>query len=414
MALKWRKKALLVKMESQYGVDSGPTGLANAIQALDVEITPLEAEALRRGIMKPHLGQNPAVLVGMHARLSFGIELAGSGTAGTPPPYGPILRACAMAETSFTGNATIMDSPARDSGSPSGDFSYTKGDPFTEHMTRTVTLTCTTGGGSGVAAFTVAAPAAGNLAPYNQTGVVMTDAGSFALPGGATILPTVGTSFQVGDTFEIDLHPPRTEYDPVSEGEESVTSYLNLDGQLHPLVGCRGTLRAVAGANAFPRLNADMIGLFVDPLASALPTVDYSGFRDPAPSNKANTVDFSVHGFAGKLSTLELDLANQVRFRALVNDESVVLDDRAGTGRLVIDAPTLGDKDFFAAAKANTLGALTWTHGLSSGDCVALDAPAVQIEAPRYVNDQGTVQLEMPLGLVPTDAGDDELKITVK
>lgn len=414
MALKWRKKALLIKSEVTYGVDPVPTGLANAILGLDVELTPLEGEELRRGVLKPFLGQMPSTLVGIHALLSFGIEFAGSGTGGTPPAYGPILRACGLAETAITGNATIASSPPVGVGSPTGTFTYAKANPYAGHLARTVTLTCTTAGGSGVAAFTVSAPAVGNLAAYNQAGVVMTDGASFALPGGATITPTVGTGFAENDAYTIALYPPRVEYDPVSEGEESAAAYLNLDGQLHPMVGMRGNVKVAIAGRTFPRLNFDMVGLFVDPSASALPTVDYSGFKDPVPSNAANTVGFSLHGYAAKLASLELDLGNQVRYRGLVNHEEVSRGDRTGSGRCVIDAPALGTKDFFAIAKAKTTGALTWTHGLSSGACVAVDAPAVEIGKPRYANDQGTVQLEMPVGLIPTDAGDDELKLTVK
>ncbi|WP_316978049.1 hypothetical protein [Shumkonia mesophila] len=414
MSLKWRKKAVLLKMETEYGVDPVPTGLANAIQALDVELTPLQAEALRRGILKPFLGQTPATLVGVHSRLSFGIEFAGSGTAGTPPAYGPILRACGMAETAFTGNATIQTSPPTGIDTPVGTFTYAKGDPFAAHLARTVTLTCTTPGGSGVAAFTVSAPAVGNLAAVNTAGVVMTDAAPFALANGATIVPTVGTAFEAGDIYTIALTPPRVEYDPVSEGEESASCYVNLDGILHKMTGVRGNVRAAVSSNAFPRLNVELIGLFTDPAAVALPTVDYSGFKDPKPSNRTNTIAFSLHGFAADLATLELDLGQAVRYRGLVNTEKIALDDRAGTGRCVIDAPPIGTKDFFAIAKDGTQGALSWTHGLTSGHCVAIDAPAVQIEAPAYNNDSGTAQLTMPLALVPTDAGDDELKITVK
>lgn len=414
MALKWRKKAILAKIESVYGTDPTPTGAANAILALDVDVTPLQAEPLRRGILRPFLGQTPAVLVGLHAQLSFGIEFAGSGAAGTAPKYGPLLRSAAMAETAITGAATIMTGPPRDVATPTGDFTYAKGNAFTGHLPRTVTLTCTTPGASGTAAFTVAAPATGNIAAYNQTGVVMTDAQAFALPNSATIVPTVGTSFDAGDAFEIDLYPPRVEYDPVSEGEESVTIYVNIDGNLHPMVGCRGNVRAVVGGNSFPRLNFNFIGLFVAPLADALPTVDYSGFKTPLASNVANTIGFTIHGFAAKLASLDLDVGNQVRYRGLVNDERISFDDRAGTGRCVIDAPALGTKDFFAIAKNNTLGALQWIHGTTGGSVVQIDAPQVQVEGPRYGSDQGTLTLETALGLLPTDAGDDELKLTVK
>lgn len=415
MALKFRKKVVLAKIEGGgYGVDATPDGSTNAILAQDVEIQPLEAESLRRGIVKPFLGQVPSVLVGIHARLSFGVEFAGSGTAGTAPKYGPLLRACAMAETAITGTATIQNSPATGSGSPTGTFTYTKGDAYTGHLNRTVTLTCTTAGGSGVAAFTVAAPATGNMAAYNQTGVVMTDSVAFALPNSATIVPTVGTNFAENDAYTIALTPPRVEYDPVSEGEESATVYFNIDGQLHKMLGCRGNVRAAIASRGYPRLNFELMGLFVDPAASALPTADYSGFRDPKPANKANTIAFTLHSYAAALHSLDIDLGNQTRYRGLVNAEEIGFPDRAATGRVTIDAPALGTKDFFAIAKAGTRSTLQYIHGTTGGDVVQIDAPEVEIGAPRYGNDEGTTTLEMELAPIPTDAGDDEIKLTVK
>lgn len=414
MGLKWRKKALLIKVEDTYGVDPVPTGAVNAIQALDVDLTPLDGEALRRGIVRPFLGQTPATMVGLHCRLNFGIEFAGAGTGGTVPAYGPILRACGFSETAFTEGATIADSPATGVDTPTGTWTYTKGDPYAGHLARTVTLTCTTPGGSAIAAFTIAAPPVGNLAAYEETGVVMTDASPLTLPGGATITPTVGTAFETGDAYTVVLSPPRVEYDPVSEDEESATAYFNLDGILHPMVGMRGNVKVAVSGRTFPRLNFEMISLFTAPSAAALPTVDYSGFRDPVPSNKTNTVAFSVHDYAAKFASMELDVGNQVAYRGLVNHEAIALNDRTGSGSLTIDAPALGDKDFFAIAEAGTLGALSWTHGLSSGACVAVDCPYVQVEKPGYGDDNGTAQLTLPVGIIPSDDGDDEIKITVK
>lgn len=414
MPLKFRRKVILAKIETTYGVDSVPTGSANAILAQDIEIEPLNAEALRRGIVKPYLGQVPAVLVGLHARLSFGVEFAGSGAAGTAPKYGPLLRACAMAETAITGTATIMNSPPRNVGTPTGSFTFTKGNAFTGHLNRTVTFLCTTAGGSGVAQFTVSAPATGNLAAYSQTGVVMTNSVAITLPNSATIVPTVGTNLALNDTFEIDLTPPQVNYLPVSANEEAATLYFYIDGILHKMLGCRGNVRVTTRGNNYPRLAFNLVGLFVDPTDTALPTADFTGFKDPKPANATNTVVFVLHGFTAKLASLEMDLGNQVNYRGLVNAEKIEMTDRNASGQCAIEAPSLASKNFFTAAKLNTLAALQYTHGLTGGECVQVDAPQVQIENPRYANDQGTVMLELGLGLIPTAAGDDEMKLTIK
>jgi hypothetical protein len=95
----YRKMALTAKIETVYGTNSAPSGAVNAVLATEVTITPLAGEEVSRDLLLPHLGQQGVVLVGTHAQIEFSVELAGSGAAGTAPAYGPLLRACGLAET---------------------------------------------------------------------------------------------------------------------------------------------------------------------------------------------------------------------------------------------------------------------------------------------------------------------------
>jgi hypothetical protein len=56
-----------------------------------------------RNLVKPTLGKKGEPQVMRHATMGFDVELAGSGTAGTAPKYGPLLRACALSETADPG-----------------------------------------------------------------------------------------------------------------------------------------------------------------------------------------------------------------------------------------------------------------------------------------------------------------------
>jgi len=109
----WRKKLLLSKIESSYGVDSSPAAATDAvlIQASDVTLTPLEAEELPRDVVRAG-GEKGAFLrqlVGKHVVLEFSVEMAGSGTVDTPPAYGTLLRACGLAETINTTTSVQYD-----------------------------------------------------------------------------------------------------------------------------------------------------------------------------------------------------------------------------------------------------------------------------------------------------------------
>ncbi|MBV2125729.1 MAG: hypothetical protein KUF75_11300 [Candidatus Thiodiazotropha sp. (ex Ctena orbiculata)] len=96
--MKWREKVILGKIEPIYGADSLPTAAANAIQAANVELMPLEADLINRNLMRGALGNELQLHVGTHMKLSFDIEITSSGAAGTAPFYGPMLRGCSHSE----------------------------------------------------------------------------------------------------------------------------------------------------------------------------------------------------------------------------------------------------------------------------------------------------------------------------
>lgn len=93
-----RNKALLVKNETVYGTDPTPTGAANAIQASNFNFEPSVGQDVSRDLILPYMGHQGVILAGNYARIAFDVEVAGSGDPGTPPAYGPLLRAAQMAE----------------------------------------------------------------------------------------------------------------------------------------------------------------------------------------------------------------------------------------------------------------------------------------------------------------------------
>lgn len=113
MPIKWKSKTLLAKIEAAYGVDPTPTGAANAVLAMNVTFSPMEGQDVERNLERPTLGANPMIPAGLHARLSFEVDLVGSGTLGTAPAWGPLLRACAVAQT-ITAGAKVEYTPVTD------------------------------------------------------------------------------------------------------------------------------------------------------------------------------------------------------------------------------------------------------------------------------------------------------------
>lgn len=109
----WRKLAILAKIEVTYGTDVVPTGAANAMQMTEVSLTPLAGEEVARDLLLPYFGHQGVLMVGDYVELQGSVELAGAGAAGEVPAYGPLLRACSMAET-IVEDTSVTYEPATD------------------------------------------------------------------------------------------------------------------------------------------------------------------------------------------------------------------------------------------------------------------------------------------------------------
>ncbi len=95
---RWRKLAMLHKLEATYGTDAAPLA-ADAIIGSNVTFTPIEGQEVSRDLLLPYMGNQGVVLAGIYARVEFDIEIAGAGAAGTVPKYGSVLRVSGMSET---------------------------------------------------------------------------------------------------------------------------------------------------------------------------------------------------------------------------------------------------------------------------------------------------------------------------
>lgn len=310
MALLDRKKILASKIETVSGTDAVPTGVDAILVDEDLTISPLEVTAEQRTNIKPYFGGKLAVHVGEHVKLSFSVEMAGGGAAGTAPGYGALLRACGMSET-----------------------------------------------------------------------------------------VTAATDVQ---------------YDPVSDDFETMTHYFNLDGQLHIITGSVGTVSWSLDPKKFPKLKFDFIGRYNTPSSVGAITPDFSAFEVPTATGCGKTSAFSLGGWAGTPLSLSMDLGNNNVFHETLTTCEFFITDRESTGKLVVEAPDLATKNFFTETLANTTSALTVQHGQTAGQIVQLDSPQVQIMNPTYGETNGIATIDLDLSFVPTDTGNDEIKITVK
>ena len=107
MPLYTRRRTILAKIETTYGTDSTPTGVANAILVRNMTITPLSAEMVSRDLVRPYMGNSEMLVASKYVGIEFEVEMAGSGTAGTAAKYSPLMRACGLSETITVGTQVI-------------------------------------------------------------------------------------------------------------------------------------------------------------------------------------------------------------------------------------------------------------------------------------------------------------------
>lgn len=105
-----RKSVILAKVETTYGTDSVPTGAANAILISNATYE-LQYANVSRDLIRPFLGGSEELAGTRFARVTFEVEWSNSGTAGTAPAWGPLLRACGFAESSLTAPVRIEYTP---------------------------------------------------------------------------------------------------------------------------------------------------------------------------------------------------------------------------------------------------------------------------------------------------------------
>ena len=232
--------------------------------------------------------------------------------------------------------------------------------------------------------------------------------------GAAGTAPAYGPLLLACGMAETIVASTTVTYAPVSALFKSATIYYNIDGVLHKLTGCRGNVEITLAAGQIPVFKFTFTGIYNAPTDTAAPAVTYTAFQTPLAANNANTTGFSLYSYSAALESLSLSLGNQVTYRNLIGLEDVIMTNRAVTGNVIFEAPTITAKDFFAIALGNTLGALDVTHGTVAGNKVQISSTKVDISNPTYSDSNSVQMLNVPLTLVPSTAGNDEISIIIK
>ncbi|UWQ34567.1 hypothetical protein K3555_08820 [Leisingera sp. M527] len=273
----WRDKRILFKLESTYGDDATPTGAANAILGYDVTFKPMEGQDQDRDLEQPGMSANGTIPTDIHAKLALTVDLSASGAAGTPPAWGPLLRACAVAET-ITAGTSVVYSPIV-TGQEAGTVHISIGG------TRYVML-----GTRGTAEFMLDAQATPKI-KFDLTGL-------FTLPAD-TAPPTVDLASWTEPT--IVSHNNTPEFTIGGTSLVMKTAKLALGNKVEP--------RFLVGSEDI--LITDKSELF-ETTVNAMPLADFNPFQ--MAMNMDQPAVALTHGTeAGKIATLNLPTAQMQR-----------------------------------------------------------------------------------------------------
>jgi len=88
---------LAAKIETTEGTKE-TLAAADAMLHKSLAFSP-EIEQNARDLLRGTLSRDPSISGKRSAKIAFDIELVGSGTAGTPPYWGPLMKACGFSET---------------------------------------------------------------------------------------------------------------------------------------------------------------------------------------------------------------------------------------------------------------------------------------------------------------------------
>jgi hypothetical protein len=246
-----------------------------------------------------------------------------------------------------------------------------------------------------------------------NTRVECTFSVEFAGSGAAGTAPRYGKAFLACGMSETVVADTSVTYAPVSASFGSCTIYYNIDGVLHKVTGARGTYTLNVAVGEIPTIDFTFTGVYNAPTDTAAPSVTYANQATPVIAKNGNTTGFELLSYAGCLQSVTFDVGNTLVYRDLINcTKQVLLTDRASTGSVVIEAPTIAQKDYFTAALSDgTLGNLLFQHGQIAGNIVDFASTKVDIGDVSYSDQDGIHMLTIPYTCVPSTAGNDEFSL---
>lgn len=203
---------------------------------------------------------------------------------------------------------------------------------------------------------------------------------------------------------------------PISASVPSATLWPYWDNLRKQVRGARGSFTMTFEDDEIPVFGYSMQGYLppalVDENVPGSPTL--TGFPTPLLCSTSNTT-FTLGAFAAPLRRLTIDVGAQIEPRSLVGPQDrAIFRNREITGEALIELPDLTAKNYFANQVDRSTQALQLVHGTVAGNIVQVDAARCELGPIQLSEEQGIVMATVPLRMLPTSAGNDEMTIQSK
>lgn len=230
-------------------------------------------------------------------------------------------------------------------------------------------------------------------------------------PGAAGIAPKVAPLLLAAGMAETITADVSAAYNLVSSNIGAVTAYINIDGTLHKMVGCRCNMTATLSAKGIPLLKLELQSIHTVPTNTPLPAVDRSGWQVEQPVTAATTAGMLFGATTLAYSAFEINLGNQLARIDLPGPQvEVAITDRKPTASATVLAPALSVMDPFALASAGTVIDVSTIQDNREGYKAKIDTK-VRVIGVEYDQIEGMLAYKLNLEPYPVD-GNDEFAIT--
>jgi len=246
-------------------------------------------------------------------------------------------------------------------------------------------------------------------------------AAPFALAGahtlgasGAVVTATASGSYAAGDSWLFQLRAPGYHYEPVSSGFESLTIYCYLDGLLHKMTGCRGTVSFSGEAGNYGTASFTFMGQYHPVVDEPMP--EGAVYEETAP-HQIELAGLTLDGYryaCAQSFSIDLGMTNVVRdcMNGLDGYDGIITTDRSVTGSVNPEAVLEADFNVWERFASGEIGKFYVCVGVDSANRVEFISNSVQYNSVAYGDRNNIRTYDVGMKFVGnTGDGDDELEI---